>query len=845
MLKRFLILFCLSVSLLQITKGAEILKLNSDWKFRKVGDPNWHQATVPGSVYTDLLSNKMIPDPYLKDNADHLQWVDSAEWEYQSSFVISDELAKSQEMELVFSGLDTYADVFLNDVNILQADNMFRSWKVNCQKLIKPGANSLRIVFHPAIKKAAEASLKIVYTLPGEDRVFTRKAAYQYGWDFAPRLLGCGIWKPIELHFWNHLTFQDVRIQLKELTDKRATMRMEVDVLANDTGFFNLKMINKGNGQRLGKNEDLKKGLNTISYDYQIFGPKKWWCNGYGDPFLYTFYFEGNDFKGNIDRKEFSYGLRTIELVQEKDSIGKSFYFKLNGVPVFAKGSNVVPMDMFPGNIRTGAIDSLVDDAAECNMNMLRVWGGGIYPDDAFYKRCDEKGILVWQDFMFACSMLPGDSSFVSSVREEITDNVRRLRHHACIAVWCGNNEADEGWKNWGWQKQYKYSSADSIKIWSDYNKLFLDVIPSVLKLEDPARSYLPSSPSIGWGHKESLLEGDSHYWGIWWGMEPFSNYENKVGRFVSEYGFQGLPASSTIESFGEEANWKISDPVLKAHQKHPTGFETISEYMKRDYPETDNANKYRYYSQLLQSDGLRTAIEAHRRVKPKCMGTLFWQWNDSWPGISWSARDYFGNRKAAAYMVRDRFKNIIVSPVIEGGNLNTYIVSDSVNDLACILVLKLYSFDGKERWSHQEKLSLKAGSSTLAFSIDTSFTKQKIDPAKGYLLASVVSNGVTLDQRVFYFRKPKDLILSKANPEFSLDSSGTVLSINSKVLIKNLCLRANENDQFELNYFDILPGAESRVKIPAGIAGKEIKLQMESLNDKKGMNSVNIIRTK
>lgn len=266
---------------------------------------------------------------------------------------------------------------------------------------------------------------------------------------------------------------------------------------------------------------------------------------------------------------------------------------------------------------------------------------------------------------------------------------------------------------------------------------------------------------------------------------------------------------------------------------------------MKRDYPEPINASQYRFYSQLLQADGLRTAIEAHRRAKPKCMGTLFWQWNDPWPGISWSARDYYGNRKAAAYMVRDRFKNIIVSPVIEGGNLNTYIVSDSVNDLSCILVLKLYSFDGKERWSHQERLSLKSGSSTLAFSIDTSFTKQKIDPAKGYLLASVVSNGVTLDQRVFYFRKPKDLILPKANPEFSLDSSGTVLSINSKVLIKNLSLRANGNDQFELNYFDILPGSESRIQLPAGVAGKEIKLELESLNDKKEMDVVNILRKK
>ncbi|MBL0256606.1 MAG: glycoside hydrolase family 2 protein [Bacteroidetes bacterium] len=823
-----IIIFC------QQAFAGELINLNQNWTFRKANTGTWLPANVPGSVHTDLLANKQIKDPYQKDNAAELSWIDSADWEYSTTFILSEEQVKNQGGEIDFNGLDTYASVYLNDSLILNADNMFRTWKVNCIHLLKPGKNSLRILFESALKKGAEQASKIQYTLPGGDRVFTRKAAYQYGWDFAPRFITCGIWKSIELRLWNNFTFRDIRIKVKELTEKRAILHMEVDVLANEGSDFNLKMINKATGQRLGKTDSLHKGMNTVEYDYQIYGPKKWWCNGYGEPFLYTFYFEGSDFKGNVDRKEFSYGLRTLELMQDKDSTGKGFYFRLNGVPIFAKGANVVPLDMFNPEGDNSVVDSLVSDAARCNMNMLRVWGGGVYLSDEFYSQCDRKGILVWQDFMFACSMLPGDPEFVSNVKEEVQDNVRRLRHHPCIALWCGNNECEEGWANWGWQKEFKYTASDSAKIWNDYKNIFYTVIPDILKQEDPARAYWPSSPSLGWGHPESLQSGDSHYWGVWWGKEPFSNYENKVGRFMSEYGFQGMPANSTLQLFGAGDKWKIDDAILKAHQKHPTGFETIKEYMKRDFPEPWSSDRFLYYSQLLQADGMQTAIEAHRRSSPRCMGTLYWQLNDPWPGISWSSRDYFGKWKASQYMVQDRYKMVIVSPVIERDKLNTYIISDSTNDLESVLLLRLFSFDGKEKWFHKEPVNLKPGTSTLAYSVDTIITKQKIDPAKGYLLASVVSKGILLDQRIFYFRKPNELILPKAKPEYSVDSTEGYLIMKSKVLIKNLYLKANGNDQFGMNFFDVIPNLEYRIPLPAGVSGNDVKIEFESLNDKK-----------
>lgn len=834
MIKRITILLFMLIVVVHSAHAGDVLKLDSDWKFRKTGSDTWMNAVVPGTVHTDLLANQRIENPYLKDNANSLGWIDSSDWEYACTFDLSTDFLRNQQAELTFYGLDTYAKVYLNDSLILTADNMFRTWTVSCKKYLRAGKNQLRVNFESALKRENAAAKNLSYTLPGEDRVFSRKAAYQYGWDFAPRFVTCGIWRPVEIKFWSHFTIRDIRVKVKEMSLRRAVLQMNIDVDATDSGSVNIKMINKSTGQRLGKDDSFKKGLSTLSFDYFIYGPKKWWCNGYGEPYVYHLYFELNDLQGSIERKEQNCGIRTIELVRDRDSIGQGFYFKLNDVPIFAKGANLVPTDMFLPFANTTVTDSLVNQAAASNMNMLRVWGGGVYPSDAFYNQCDEKGILVWQDFMFACSMVPGDAAFTENVKAEIRDNVRRLKHHPSLALWCGNNESEEGWGNWGWQKQYKYSSADSSKIRNDYQNLFYKIIPGVIAEEDPDHAYWPSSPSIGWGHPESLLQGDSHYWGVWWGKEPFETYTNKVGRFMSEYGFQAMPSELTLHSMGLKPDWTMDNAILKSHQKHPTGFETIKEYMDREYPIADSPEKFRMYSQLVQADGLQTAIEAHRRNKPRCMGTLFWQYNDCWPSVSWSIKDYSGYNKAAAYMVKDRYKMMILSTVVEGDKLNTYVISDSVNDVPCVVELRLFSFDGREKWFHKEEAVIKGSSSSIVYSIDTAFTKQRIDPAKGYLLVTLISKGVTLDQKIMYFRKPAALELLKGKPEIKLDSSATMLKIRSKVLLKNLYLQINGNDQFSLNYFDVLPNIDYTVGLPPGMVGTNAKIETYSLNDKK-----------
>ena len=388
---------------------------------------------------------------------------------------------------------------------------MFRTWKVDVKKLLKIGQNKLEISFLSAVNKGKEAAKKLTYILPGDEKVFTRKAQYHFGWDWGPRFVTAGVYKKVMLRFWDNAILSQVKTN-QDLTDKTsAKVVFTIDINSNKVGQYQLTINDKS------EEIQLQKGQNTLSFSYEIKNPKLWWSNGLGEAHLYPFDIRLIKDMQVIDSQKVTLGLRTIELVQEKDAIGKSFYFKVNGQPVFMKGANVIPPDSFLPRVTDSVYQSIVKNAVDANMNMLRVWGGGVYADDAFYEACDKNGILVWQDFMFACAMYPGDEAFLENVKQEVIDNVSRLQNHPSIALWCGNNENDEGWHNWGWQKQFNYSKADSTKIWNDYQKLFHNLIPKTLDsiLPKNENRYWPSSPSIGWGRKESLLSGDAHYWGI------------------------------------------------------------------------------------------------------------------------------------------------------------------------------------------------------------------------------------------------------------------------------------------------------------------------------------------
>jgi beta-mannosidase len=649
------------------------MKVNFDkWSFRNTKDTKYLPATVPGTVHTDLLANGIIEDPFYRDNEKKVQWIEKENWVYRTEFRIEN-LEKNRD--LVFEGLDTYAKVFINGQNVLNAENMFAGYRIKeINKYLKKGNNILEIFFRSPI--AVEDSLaKIFYKqsgikkLPETGRIFTRKAAYHYGWDWSPRFVTCGIWRDVYMEVFDNAKINNVFVSQRINEDyTKAILGFNVELNTADTEGFETEVVNK-------EDESVNKFPGKDNISITVDNPKLWWSNGTGEPYLYKYEVVLKKGDKVFDRKPVNIGIRKIELVQEQDSAGKSFYFKLNGVPVFMKGANYIPADNFLPRVTKDKYRELIRIAKETNMNMLRVWGGGIYEDDEFYEQCDENGILVWQDFMFACAMYPWDKDFLSKVSEEAEYNIKRLRNHPSVALWCGNNEIDEGWKNWGWQNNY--SEEQKSLIWNGYQKVFQELLPEIVSKNTDGTPYVSTSPQTGWGHKESMTRGDSHYWGVWWGMEKFDTLEKKVPRFMSEYGFQGFPDTSTINKFTEEKDRYLFSDVLKMHQKHPTGFENLTKYMEMYKLKTEDYNTYIKNTQDLQTLCLKTAIEAQRRSMPYCMGTLLWQFNDCNPVISWSVLDYYGKSKPSLEVVKRLYDDILIIPVEESGVIKVYVVND------------------------------------------------------------------------------------------------------------------------------------------------------------------------
>lgn len=781
--------------------------------FRSLNDENWffqqgsksekHKAKIPGTIHTDLLENKLIDDPFLEDNETKLQWIEKEEWIYESNFNVTENELKNHSIELRFDGLDTYASVYLNQTLILEANNMFRNWNIDAKKHLNKGNNNLRMIFKSSSLKGKELASKLTYTLPENERVFVRKAQYHFGWDWGPRFVTAGIWKNVSIHFSNQAVIENCSIQQKSLSKTDASLNFIIKITSHVNADYLLKIGD------IKKKINLKKGINRIEIPYNIKNPKLWWCNGLGEPNLYHFTIELFKQQNLLSSKKVSMGLRTIEWIQEKDQTegqidekGKSFYLKLNGVPVFIKGANYIPPHSFLPEVSSEKYNHLILQAKKANMNMLRVWGGGVYADDSFYEECDENGILVWQDFMFACAMYPGDLDFLNNVKEEVIDNITRLQNHPSIVIWCGNNENDEGWHNWGWQKQFNYSKEIENKIWKDYQTLFDTLIPNALKetLGENHYFYWPSSPSKGWGRKESLRQGDAHYWGVWWGKEPFEIYKEKTGRFMSEYGFQGMPSIATLRKFTKELSWE--NKSIKAHQKHPTGFETIKEYMERDFKIPIQFEDYVYVSQLLQAHGMKTAIESHRRAMPYCMGTLYWQFNDCWPVTSWSSVDYYGNWKALHYQAKKSYEKQLISVDEKKNNLYIYGINDELKKLEGNLKIELLDFYGKVIWQKEKTVFFEFNTSRIFDSIKLE-SIPKLDRNNSFFKISFKNKLLDLSC-IHYLAKPKDLNL--VQPKINVTYlNNTKIQLSGNTLVKNLYLES-DGVFFEENFFDLLP---------------------------------------
>ena len=627
--------------------------LHDNWTLAEVGTEATYRAKVPGVVHIDLLDNGVIEDPFWRNNELQLQWIEEKDWVYRTHIHTDEKLLQRTHIELVFEGLDTYATVLVNGEEVLRADNMFREWRKDIKKFLKPGKNELTVQFHAPLNVNRSLLESTGYELPAgcetvDTKVspFTRKAAYHFGWDWGPRFVTCGIWRPVKLQAWDDARIANVQVTTTGLTEREADLKFIVSLAGNTTG---MDLVIDGV-------KITAKQVNT--HQLTIINPLLWWPNGSGNQHLYKRNIQLLQNGKLLDSLTVRFGIRTIELIEQPDSVGTSFYFKVNGHPLFMKGANYIPQDMFLPRVTHSQYRNLLIDAQEAGMNMLRVWGGGIYENDIFYDLCDSLGILIWQDFMFAGSMYPGDSAFVQNVQEEVTHNIQRLRNHPCLALWCGNNEMEVAWKNWGWQEKFGYSQADSAEIWNNYQKLFHQLIPNIIEKESPEIAYTPTSPLSNWGTPESFNRSSMHYWGVWHGGEPFESFEHNVGRFMVEYGFQSYPDMSTIRKFSDSEDRTLDSEVMKNRQKSYIGNGEIEKMITKYYHAPKDFEEFVMLSQQVQADALKMAIESHLSNKGHCMGTLFWQLNDCWPGPSWSTIDYYGNKKPAYFSVKELFSD-------------------------------------------------------------------------------------------------------------------------------------------------------------------------------------------
>lgn len=845
--KRNVALLCLAVLSCLTIEGRVVKKeFLRGWQFKQARGVNWFPATVPGTVHTDLMANGIIEDPFVGLNERGVQWVDKEDWVYQTSFSVGDSILNRNNIQIEFEGLDTYADVYLNDTLIIKADNMFRRWNADVRTLLRSENNQLRVYFHSPVKVDMPKweSLPYHYEATNDqsengglmDRkisVFARKAGYHYGWDWGPRLVTSGIWRKVNLLAWDDVRIADVFTQQLKVTKKVAQIRQSIEIVSDIDCIATVRTVDTDSKKNYAnKRVALKAGLNEIQLDFSVKDPQLWWTNGLGEPHLYSFKTEVMTAATN-DSKVQKIGLRSLKLLTANDSIGQEFCFELNGVRLFAKGANYIPNDNFLPRVTDEVYQKVIADAVNVNMNMLRVWGGGVYEDDRFYDLCDANGILVWQDFMFACSLYPASGAFLENVRQEAIDNVKRLRNHSCIALWCGNNECQDGWYNWGWKRNLeKQNPAYAEKVWKEYEDLFYKTLPDVVSQYAPEVRYWSSSPFGGYGHGSIDTKGDYHYWSVWHAKKPITDYNTTRFRFCSEYGMQSFPELESVKLFaGNSRDWDIYSEVMMSHQRG--GFHAnhlIETYLLNEYRRPKDFKSLLYVGQLMQGDAMKTAIESHRREKGYCWGTLFWQINDCWPVASWSTRDYYGRWKAAHYMSRKAYHDVLVSPIEKAdGQLHVSIVNDRLKQLKGKLSVRIIDMDGNDVNKVEKNVSISANVSQDILQIPVERLLKGRGRKDVVVQASFSCDKVY--ENIYYLCKPKEMQFNKPAISFRVtktsDGYDVILTTDKVARGVSLSLKGIDNDYSD-NYFDLMPGKEKVVKIRTKLNEAELRKQLE-----------------
>ncbi len=808
------------------------------WRMHECGSDSWHTAHIPGSVYADLIADGTMPDPFYRDNEFAFFELMKKDWEYVCTFRLEEETLTPAHVELICEGLDTLADVTVNGVNIGHADNMHITWEWDVKPLLRAGENELRIIFRSPVEFCAEKQAQApgwesTDATPGFRHL--RKAHCMFGWDWGPRLPDAGVWRPIYLRCWD-----TARVESARIAQRHEEGRVTLSITPEMEGSASWQAIVTAPDGTV-----LTTGvMDAASAEVIIDDPQLWWPHGYGDQPLYTVEVRALADGAVLDTWVRRIGLRTLSISREKDQWGEEFCHIVNGHKIFAMGADYIPEDNILARVTPERTRRLLEDAVLANMNTVRIWGGGYYPDDFFYDICDELGLLVWQDLMYACAFYDLTEDFEASIRVETEQNVRRLRHHASLALICGNNEME---MFMGYARESLVRGDDrygpkNYRSVSDYVKMFEYLLPRIVKEHAPDTFWWPASPSSGgdFDHPNDYNRGDVHYWDVWHGEKPFTEYRKFFFRYASEFGFQSFPCLKTVESFTEPGDRNIFSRIMERHQRNGAANGKILAYLAQTYKYPNSFDDLLYASQLLQAEAIRYGVEHWRRNRGRCMGSIIWQLNDIWPVASWASIDYFGRWKAMHYAAKRFFAPVMISAEEEGElsqnpKINEYrttpiersvrlnVVNETMQDVTGVVHWALRTADGATLREGRAELTVPA----LTAKWLDQLTFEDATLTGHYVSFDFTVEGETVSEGTAIFCAPKHFDF--LDPQLAARAEGDEIVVHAAAFARQVWVESDDPDMLlSDNAFDMNAG-EKRLRV---LRGEAKNLRVRSVYD-------------
>ncbi|WP_337956091.1 beta-mannosidase [Alicyclobacillus herbarius] len=813
-----------------------LIDLNGNWRMKSVNGEEWLPAQVPGSVYLDLLRAGRIPDPFYRDNELRVFDVAKQDYVYEREFSVDERLMACDRVLLTCLGLDTLAEIEINGTPVARTDNMHRTYEFEIKSLLQVGQNRIRVVFRSALNYILDKNADDPLWGP-EDSVegfpHLRKGHYMFGWDWGPKIPDLGIWRDIYIRGYETGRIEDVRIDQHHRAGQ-VTLDVHVDVeVWQDAALDLVVEVTAPDGQV----QSVRRvagvgGLVTV----EIENPKLWWPNGYGEQPLYDVQVRLEQGGQTRDERNLRIGLRTIRLVRESDAWGESFLFEVNGVRIFACGANYIPEDNLLSRRSLEKTRRLLEDCVAANFNFIRVWGGGLYPEDYFYDLCDELGLVVWQDFMFACGVYRLTPEFEANIRQEAIDNLRRLRHHASLGLLCGNNEMEVAWVEW------QFPKSDDLR--QDYLRMFEQVLADVARTEAPQVDYWPASPSSGGGFDNPNDEnrGDVHYWDVWHGLKPFTEYRKFHFRFCSEFGFQSFPSLKTIETFTEPEDRNVFSYVMENHQKNGSANGKILYYLAENFRYPKDLAALAYTSQILQAEAIKYGVEHWRRHRGRCMGAIYWQLNDCWPVASWSSIDYYGRWKALHYFAKRFFDPILISACEEGSQVGLWVTNDRLQQVSGTVRWRVLDERSRVLRAGDETITVAALSAEKVVDLDLSDFFADMDTRRRTYLEYTLETVEGVRQGTLLFVPAKHFEFANPHLSVAVEDLGDAFAVrvSAEAYAKYVALDLVGADAvFSDNFFDLSADAPRTVTVaksslsqPLSLAEFSKSLQVTSLYD-------------